>query len=442
MDSPFSTPTCPCCSFLSGALFLPWNEKDAVDEVGGINDGIKKNFSGDLSQSTDVITPNEAWQRIAAMGIHAEDTDDEARQRILLVDTHGHPHLQRDVQYAGKQDDTTTGPRDELIDSSQGVVSLTCAVSPLDWKDSLDYASQSPRILPALGVHPWYLSDIMVDISDTDISDENLEQYLKWEWLSDLEHNLSKHPHMLVGEIGLCKMARFVREFPKDRGGKATALQLQKMVFRKQLELAAKWSRPVTVHCVNAHGIFMEVMRNILVEAKESCKGEEIQEAKLLWRKAFPPAIAMHSFTGTAHHVGEILAFEKELLHPEDVESGGKRRRRKQKQHGVESPPIQTKTDKDKDDQKEVVFYFGFSHAVNHIMCTSEKARKKGMEAVRSIPPDRLLVESDVHASVDVTLGTAGAAAYAAQARGETLEEVAEHTTRNGLRFLSSLGLQ
>ena len=75
-------------------------------------------------------------------------------------------------------------------------------------------------------------------------------------------------------------------------------------------------------------------------------------------------------------------------------------------------------------------------------MCTSEKARKKGSEAVRAIPPDRILVESDVHHPLDVTLGTAGAVAYAAQVREESLEEVAKHTTENGLRFLSSLGIQ
>ena len=54
------------------------------------------------------------------------------------------------------------------------------------------------------------------------------------------------------------------------------------------------------------------------------------------------------------------------------------------------------------------MFYFCFSHSVNHLMCTSEKARRRDMEAVRSVPSDRLLAESDVHASIDVTLGTAG----------------------------------
>jgi len=442
MNSRFSNPTCPCCSFLSGGngLFLPWNEDEEgeLNENDDSNDRIENSLGG-LALSTDIITPIEAWKRISAAS-NAEEKTNETKQKILLVDTHGHPHLQREVQYADKTDATTSSS--EFADSSKGVVSLTCAVSPLDWKDALEYASQSSHILPALGVHPWYLGDITVDIDSSTDNYEDIGKYLKWEWLKDLETHLSEHPHLLVGEIGLCKMARFLREFPKDKGGKVAALQLQKLVFRKQLDLAAKWSRPVTIHCVNTHGLFMEVMRDILKEVKESCSGEEEKEAKKHWRKVFPPAIAMHSFTGTAHHVGEIMAFEKELLYPEEVDDGGKRRRRKQtkQQLAVNNPISESGSQKSKDGQKDILFYFGFSHAVNHLMCTSEKARKKGMEAVRSIPPDRLLVESDVHASVDVILGTAGAVAYAAQVRGETLEEVAERSTQNGLRFLSSLG--
>ena len=86
------------------------------------------------------------------------------------------------------------------------------------------------------------------------------------------------------------------------------------------------------------------------------------------------------------------------------------------------------------------MFYFGFSHSVNHLMCTSKKARRRGMEVVWSLPSDQLLVESDVHTSIDITLGTAGAMAYAAHVRGERIEDVAERGIVNNLRFLSSLG--
>ncbi|KAL3774007.1 hypothetical protein ACHAW5_004857 [Stephanodiscus triporus] len=421
-----SAPSCPCCNFVSGGgLFLPWNEE------GGSNDDVGGSTSQDLSLSAHVIAPREAWDRILALH---RDTN-ESHRNILLVDSHGHPHLQREVQYSHDDDD--------LALANAWVISLTCAVSPADWKDALEYASQSPHILPALGIHPWYLGDIMIDdIENPDnCADIHIEKYISWDWLTDLETHLSEHPRLLVGEIGLCKMARFVREFPKDKGGKAAALQLQKLVFSRQMELAARYSRPVTVHCVNAHGIFMEVLWEILRKMKDSsAEGGDEKDERKRCRNAFPPAIAMHSFTGTAHHVDEIMAFERALLRPEELaDAGGKRRRQIQIQQRHESL-IENSDTLRKNAEKDVMFYFGFSHSVNHLMCTSEKARKRGMDAVRSVPKDRLLVESDVHASVDVTLGTAGACAYAAHVRGVSIEDVAKLSVKNGLRFLSSLG--
>ena len=464
-------------------MFLPEGEgksKENNDQTENL-----KNLS--LSSSNEIITPMEALKKIYDnVQYHLNE---ETKQRIMLVDTHGHPHLQRDIQYANNgvstdhtadvantsssqsstedeqsshgteipQKSNALSTYDDSLSSrfhQKGVVSLTCAISPQDWDAALEYASQSPWILPALGVHPWYLGDILAN-NTAEISSSAANtpesspqsnmmhlptQYLEMDWLTRLETHLSQHPHIIVGEIGLCKMARFVREFPSEKGGKAAALQLQKYVFRKQLELAAKWSRPVTVHCVNMHGIFMEVMKDVLRAAKESIEDQDVDGGGAILqsqlRKAFPPAIAMHSFTGTAHHAQEIMSFENQLLHPEEVGDLGKRRKKKQTQTKQEEPN-NTKGDTAKD----TLFYFGFSHIINHRMCTSEKARRKGMEAVRSIPAHRLLIESDVHSSEDVALGTAGALAYVAHVRGESIEDVAEQTVSNGLHFLNSLGL-
>jgi Tat protein secretion system quality control protein TatD with DNase activity len=433
--SPFaSAPSCPCCFFLTGGgLFLPRKDGVVLNGVGGVRSA----SSDDQSLSAHVIDPREAWDRISSAP-HGEAT--ATRRKIVLVDTHGHPHLERDVQYA--TDDLT------LVDGL--VVSLTCAVSPSDWNDALKYASRSPLILPALGIHPWNLADVMMadDYENhDDCEDVNLEKCIDWNWLTDLETHLSRHPRLLVGEIGLCKMARFVREYPKEKGGKAAALQLQRLVFKKQLELAATYSRPVTVHCVNAHGIFMEVMWDFFRKAtiySGAEKGGKRDGMAQRRRSAFPPAIAMHSFTGTAHHVDEILAFERALLRQgEEVDNAGeKKRRSKTNQQQNECPIDHSEPPPGEDDAKaeDILFYFGFSHSVNHLMCTSKKAQRRATEAVRSVPSDRLLVESDVHASMDVTLGTAGAVAYAAHARGEKIEDLAERSVDNGLRFLSSLG--
>ena len=148
----------------------------------------------------------------------------------------------------------------------------------------------------------------------------------------------------------------------------------------------------MSVHCVNQHGVFVSVLKEIRDSADV---GMDIIAS------FFPPAIAMHSFTGTAHHVKELLEFEKTI-------SNGK-----------------------------PMFYFGFSHTVNFAMCSSEKSRRKGRDAVRAVPSDRLLVESDVHTSEDLLAATAGAIAYVSWAREEEIISVASLSSKNGQRFLA-----
>mmetsp|Transcript_30314 Transcript_30314/g.72130 ORF Transcript_30314/g.72130 Transcript_30314/m.72130 type:complete len:438 (-) Transcript_30314:16-1329(-) len=434
MALPNNMPTCPCCAFIlssgDGALSsLPWNQdrdgsglcfSAAPQPVETTTNAIIDPVEA-WETTNAIIDPVEAWEKIRAIGRGGEYKHENS---VLLVDSHGHPQLRREAQY-------DAGSSSEQPSS---VVSLACAVAPPDWEDVIAYSSHE-YILPALGVHPWYLNEIMeTSASDAILSEDCLEEYLDWGWLDDLEAKLLEHPNLLVGEIGLCKMAKFVREFPKEKGGKATAMALQKMVFRRQFELAARFQRPVTVHCVNAHGIMMDIFKDIYENAKSSPAASENDgedELKRRLRRAFPPAIAMHSFTGTAHHCNELLLFEREIISPGSTQRGGNRRRNKKRE---------TETRHEDSDSDNPIFYFGFSHAVNHLMCTSEKARKKGGEAVRAIPSERLLVESDVHNPSDVALGTAGAASYAANVRGLSLEEIVTTTTTNGLRFLRSVG--
>jgi Tat protein secretion system quality control protein TatD with DNase activity len=144
------------------------------------------------------------------------------------------------------------------VNNSIRFKSLACSVEPSDFQTTLDYAATSDSILPALGVHPWYIPSL--DLTN------NL-------WLENLEMLLIEHPACLVGEIGLCKMARWVRSHPD---GKAAAMDIQKECFKKQMELAAKLNRPVTVHSVNAHGIFLSIVK-------------ELAETSSL-----PPVIGMH----------------------------------------------------------------------------------------------------------------------------------------------------
>lgn len=191
-----------------------------------------------------------------------------------------------------------------------------------------------------------------------------------------------------------------LRQHPE---GKTKALEVQRSVFTDQFILAAKLRRPVSVHCVDQHGVFISILNEILNDSRSS-RSENDSSTYL---DSFPVSIGMHSFTGTAHQVKQLLDFEKQ------ISTRGQQ-------------------------QNKPLFYFGFSHAVNHAMCTSDKARRKGREAVCAVPQDRLLAESDVHSPVDVLGGTLGAIAYIAWARKASIEETAVATSRNGLGFLQS----
>eukprot|EP00934_Nitzschia_sp_Nitz4_P006291 Nitzschia sp. Nitz4//scaffold10_size219509//214941//216092//NITZ4_001468-RA/size219509-processed-gene-0.150-mRNA-1//-1//CDS//3329533040//6281//frame0 len=357
---------CPCCTF---DLFLP--PSLVLDNAATTTTTTDNEASQSSGFETLPWTPQEVVDQLLSQTVSIGG--DGSSQPLVLVDTHGHAQLERDHDeaYDLQQSLSETG---SPLEVNMSLKSIACAVEPDDWKTTLELAAKSPFILPGLGIHPWYLGD-----------------GLPSDWLQQLEDLLVQHPSSLVGEIGLCKFARWVRQYPE---GKAAALDIQKDVFQQQLKLAAKLRRPVSVHCVNQHGAFLSVLQGMV----DQCRQDSTNPLDV-----FPPAIAMHSFTGTAHQAKELLSLEQQL---------------------APSSPL---------------FYFGFSHTVNWVMNSSTKSRRKGKEAVQTIPEDRLLVESDVHASRDLLGGTAGALAYIAWARGDTLVHTVHLTSRNGLKFISTL---
>uniref|UniRef100_A0A7S4RPG0 TatD related DNase n=1 Tax=Ditylum brightwellii TaxID=49249 RepID=A0A7S4RPG0_9STRA len=445
----FDTAKCPCCSFLSHAdLFLPLDsssiEKVEEDEEKG-----------------SMLSPHDALEQImmaASSSSQEEGTEknkgEEATTpptRVLLIDTHGHPHLNRE-----RQAEYISSSEKKVNNNNNNLIALSCAVSQSDWITTLNYASTSKHILPGLGVHPWYLDSLSPN------------------YLQDLEMLLKQHPNAIVGEIGLCKVAKFIRTYPD---GKTAALTLQRKVFQEQLQLAAKLKRPTSVHCVKSHGVLLSILKEMKEKAKLELKeirkkkknggggggGNEINESDFV-RSAFPPAIGMHSFTGTAHHVKELLAFEESLYGHDTNESSKKKKKQQKKKDaniqqnneaGVNEETtliIQNKNNTNGEPSLEQpppplpeqrkpqpLFYFGFSHSINVLMCSSDKSRKQTSEAIRAVPLHRVLAESDVHSHEDVAAATAGAIANIAFCMDMPIVDVAKLTARNGLLFFGSL---
>ena len=110
-----------------------------------------------------------------------------------------------------------------------------CATCPSDWKDVAKLARQFPgKIIPSFGIHPWYIDD----------SSQNS--------LADLSSLLNAFPQAGVGEIGL------------DHTKCASAsLALQQEIFEKQLILAQKSGRVISIHCVSAWGRLLDSLEKL-----------------------------------------------------------------------------------------------------------------------------------------------------------------------------------
>jgi Tat protein secretion system quality control protein TatD with DNase activity len=415
---------CPCCFFIRPNLFLPQEQR----ELRASSEGLKSSSIADKQQSiSSMLDPREAKEIILVDTI--ENLSSSACSAYKMVDTHGHPHLNRDRLREYIANESSCG--DVSFLSTGSMMSITCAVEEEDWNDALEYASKSPYTLPALGVHPWYLHNVSSG------------------WLERLESLLLQHPSALVGEIGLCKMARNLR----TEGSKEFALQRQRKAFSDQMYLAAKLRRPVSVHCVKQHRVLLDILEEFRRHATEEFQkrmNEETSQAnttveddrKNFIAQALPPTVAMHSFTGTAQHVKDLLSFEESLIATSKQPWKKKHPCKASNSTNNGDPPqayLQKVQKETTDTSSPTLIYFGFSHSINVLMCSSDKSKRQVYDAIQSIPLNRILAESDVHAPLDVAAGTAGAIALIADALQMPLTEIARVTTRNAMEFLHSI---
>lgn len=108
------------------------------------------------------------------------------------------------------------------------VVNGTCEA---DWDQVAELADRFSFVRPAFGVHPWKTKEVSE------------------EWLRRLSEKLDRYPNAGLGEVGL------------DRWVKDYDLPLQEKIFRSQLEVARERKLPVSVHCLQAWGKTLEVLK-------------------------------------------------------------------------------------------------------------------------------------------------------------------------------------
>lgn len=116
--------------------------------------------------------------------------------------------------------------------SQAGVRGYLCNGSTVeDWGDVLNISRVYPQVVPAFGLHPWYIETAPQD------------------WFDQLKNYLQSVPSM-VGETGLDLMFR------------KKSLDLQRQAFERHMELAAELHRPISLHCLKAWSHLIPILKN------------------------------------------------------------------------------------------------------------------------------------------------------------------------------------
>lgn len=131
--------------------------------------------------------------------------------------------------------------------------------------DVLELVNQYPQEFDAtipfysIGIHPWY---ILEDLIEAD--------------LEIIESKLQENNCLAIGECGLDKRI----EIP---------LELQQMVFEKQLLLAQKYNKPVVIHCVAAFQEVIDTKKRLNISVPMIIHGysKSLQLAKQLLDNGF-----------------------------------------------------------------------------------------------------------------------------------------------------------
>jgi len=115
-----------------------------------------------------------------------------------------------------------------------------------DWPQVAELARSYPEVLPSFGYHPWYVHGRTP------------------EWQNKLLRWLDEVPSAL-GEVGLDKWILESRSRRAGQIGSGSAdpasLPEQEEVFVWQLRLAAERNLPLSIHCLQAWGPLVEILR-------------------------------------------------------------------------------------------------------------------------------------------------------------------------------------
>jgi TatD DNase family protein len=118
-----------------------------------------------------------------------------------------------------------------------------------DWPDVARLAQEHPSVLPSFGLHPWNVG--------------NASPHWRAQLERALDHARSSGGTVAVGEVGLDRWI-LDRARPDDSrlaGLRRAGLDEQIDAFAWQLALAAERNLPISIHCLDAWGHLLDVLR-------------------------------------------------------------------------------------------------------------------------------------------------------------------------------------
>lgn len=184
----------------------------------------------------------------------------------MLIDTHSH------INFNAYKEDGDRVIQNALAED------IWMIIVGADYKSSkraLDYANRYERgVYAAVGLHPMHIFSYRAKSDDYDFTTRGEEfNYEAYEKLAKFEKAVA------IGEIGL-------DFYHMDIGvEKEEFKRKQKEVFLEQLLLARNLDLPVIIHCREAHGDMIELMKKFRREHRELFKDEK-------------PWGVMHCFSG------------------------------------------------------------------------------------------------------------------------------------------------
>ena len=140
-------------------------------------------------------------------------------------------------------------PHRAAIDATVRALGLRRAVvngtNEEEWPVVARLPQEYDWVLPSFGIHPWDCGNRTKD------------------WHAELATQLLTHPEAGVGEIGLDRwIIDGIRpDDPRIAGLRVASLPEQCEVFAAQLVLAAEFNRAASIHCVQAFGALLEVLK-------------------------------------------------------------------------------------------------------------------------------------------------------------------------------------